>query len=105
MLRLERGRALDAMPIYLPRDPAIPAQGVAAKPSFTRSFQRDKAVLQREAVGGAPWLEAVAYLALLSVAVAWIAALTLGLRRLAGPVPDRPSRHGRLRVGLPGTAS
>src|SRR6202140_5209359 len=65
MLRISRGRALDAIPIYLPNDLAIPAAEVTAPASFTRAFIRDKKILQREAIGGDLWLALPAYLLLL----------------------------------------
>ncbi|HEU4977753.1 MAG TPA: hypothetical protein VFT42_02555 [Solirubrobacteraceae bacterium] len=82
MLRLARGRALSALPVYLPADPAIPARAVPASAHIARAFVRDKKVLQREAVGGTPALAAIAYLILLAIAATWIAILVWGLRRL-----------------------
>ena len=82
MLRIANGRALEAVPIYLPNDSAIPAAEVAAPASFTRPFAPDKKILQREAIGGKEWLKIPAYLLLLAIAALWIAALAWGLRRL-----------------------
>ena len=93
VLRLHRDRSLQALPIFLPEDPAIPAEGVPADPEFTREFQSDKSLLQREAVGGSPGLQTVGYLVLLTIAVGWLAAMTWGLRRIDAVV-----------VGEPGTA-
>jgi hypothetical protein len=86
MLRIANGRALDAIPIYLPEDSAIPAAEVPAPDHFTRTFVRDKKILQRESVGGALWLAIPAYLLLLAIAAVWMAALAWGLRRLGLPV-------------------
>jgi hypothetical protein len=83
MIRLHRGNSLEAVPIYLPADPAIPATAVPAKASFTRGFVADKKLLQREAKSTAPWLAAAAYLTVLACALALLALLALGLRRLA----------------------
>jgi len=83
MIRLHRGNSLEAVPIYLPADPAIPAAAVPAKASFTRGFVADKKLLQREAKSTAPWLAAAAYLTVLACALALLALLALGLRRLA----------------------
>jgi hypothetical protein len=82
MLRLENGRGVRALPVYMPEDKAIPAKEVPATAHFTRAFVRDKKILQREAVGGATWLSLPAYLLLLAIAAVWLAALTWGLRRL-----------------------
>jgi hypothetical protein len=104
MLRVENGRAVRAVPIYLPADPAIPAKAVPALDTVTRAFVRDKKVLQRESVGGSGWLEVPAYLILLAIAATWLAGLGWGLRRLeqtAGGersegVSRRRRRRGRL---------
>jgi hypothetical protein len=82
MLRLENGRGIRAVPVYLPRDPAIPAKEVPATAHFTRPFVRDKKVLQREAVGGSTWLATPAYALLLAIAAVWLVTLGWGLRRL-----------------------
>lgn len=89
MLRISRGRALDAIPIYLPNDPAIPAAEVKAPATFTRAFTRDKKILQREAIGGDLWLAIPAYLLLLAIATLWIVALAWGLSRLSLPREER----------------
>ncbi len=89
MLRLENGRGVRAVPIYLPEDKAIPAKEVPADASFTRPFVRDKKVLQREAVGGTGWLALPAYLLLLAIVSLWLAALGLGLRRLEQTAGER----------------
>jgi hypothetical protein len=90
LLRLATVGSLQAVPIYMPADPAIPAKGVKAAPSFTRSFVADKKVLQREAVGGPVNLERAAYALLGLIALIWIAAVAFGLRRL-----DRLPRRNR----------
>jgi hypothetical protein len=81
-LRLENGRGVRAVPVYLPEDKAIPAREVPAPSHFTRPFVRDKKILQREAVGGTAWLSVPAYLLLLGIAALWLVALGWGLRRL-----------------------
>ena len=84
LVRLHRGDALSTLPLYLPADPAIPAAAVDANPTMTRSFLRDKKVLQREAIGGSPALQRAAYAVLAILAACWIASLAWGLRRLEG---------------------
>ena len=88
LLRLATVGSLQAVPIYMPADPAIPAKGVKATPTFTRSFVADKKVLQREAVGGPVNLERAAYAMLGLLALIWIASVAFGLRRL-DQVPHR----------------
>ena len=79
MVRVQTGKSLVAVPIYLPLDKAIPAAEVPAKASFTRPFVRDVKILQREQKKGVPGvLKLVAYLT--------VAAITAG--------PDRADRVG-----------
>ena len=82
IVRLHRGRELLSLPIYMPQDNAIPAPLIAAWPQFNRQFVRDKTLLQREAIGGSPGLQHAAYAGLGVIALAWIASLAWGLRRL-----------------------
>jgi hypothetical protein len=93
VLRMENGRGLRSVPIYLPADPAIPAAGVAATTTFTRPFQRDKKLLQREAVGNSAWLTVPAYGLLVAIAAVWLAILTWGLQRLQQGRPDLAERR------------
>ena len=53
-IRLQRGRAVLGLPIYMPRDEAIPVKGIPAPTRFTRPFERDKKLLQREQKGKFP---------------------------------------------------
>nr|MBA3264412.1 hypothetical protein [Thermoleophilaceae bacterium] len=48
LLRVHTGDSLVGVPVYLPRDRAIPAPEVPARASFTRPFVRDVQILQRE---------------------------------------------------------
>ncbi len=48
MVRLHDGSSLTALPIYLPRDEAIPVGEVPAPAQFTRSFGDEHQLLQRE---------------------------------------------------------
>lgn len=105
MLRMENGRGVRAVPVYLPADPAIPAKAVPATSHFTRPFVRDKKILQREAVGGTTWLATPAYLILLAIVAVWLVSLGWGLRRLErtagepvrGDVTDRTTGDARVR--------
>ncbi len=47
-LGLHRCDTLASVPVFLPRDPAIPATEVPAPASFERPFAEDREVLQRE---------------------------------------------------------
>ncbi len=82
LLRLQKGTEVQVVPIYMPYDPAIPAQLVPAFSHFTRHFERDKKALQREAVGGSTVLQDLAYALVALLAVLWLAAFGWGLRRI-----------------------
>ena len=101
MIRLHRGSALMGSPIYLPEDKAIPVKGVPAEASFTREFQTDHELLQREQKTAAPALWGIAYAAVIGIALGFLALLAWGVHRLAavagdgasaGPPPARPRR-------------
>jgi hypothetical protein len=108
LLRLHRGDSLQAVPIYLPNDPAIPAPAVPARHSFTRTFAPDKQILQREAKDSPGALAALAYLTVLGIALALLATMAWGLRRLAragraqapAPPPEREIAIGKLADGV-----
>jgi hypothetical protein len=87
LVRLHKGRSLMALPIYMPADPAIPAPAVPPWPNVTRPFQREKQILQREAVGGSQNLVRPAYGLLGALALVWVGSLGWGLRRLERAVP------------------
>jgi hypothetical protein len=96
MVRIENGRSLRAVPVYLPNDPAIPAKGVPAAAHSTRPFVYEKAILQREAVGGPPGLATAAYLLLMAIVSGWLAAVVAGMRRMGGGGGGTAGRRGRL---------
>jgi hypothetical protein len=83
MLRVHRANQLLATPIYLPKDPAIPAKEVPAKAEFTRPLGSDHKILQREAKSASGVLPKLAYLGVLGIALALCALMTWGLARLA----------------------
>ena len=98
-LRLSKGSAVLGLPIFLPRDPAIPVGAVPAQSTIDRAFVRDKKNLQREQKSGVPgYLTGLAYAAVLVIWLGMIAALAWGLARLARkgpggtePQPPNPS--------------
>jgi hypothetical protein len=105
ILRVANGRSLRGVPVYLPNDPAIPAVGVPASAHFTRPFEREKRILQREAVGGPAALETIAYLLLVLIVAGWLGSIVLGLRHmgLAGAVqPDGSGKGSGTRGRRPG---
>src|SRR4051794_7746107 len=100
-IRLQNGRDVLGMPIYMPSAPEIPwAAPVAAKPQFTRSFVFDHQLLQREQKPDVPtWLKTVAPLVVLVLALGFLTLLAWGLGRLgratqaaAAPAAQREPR-------------
>jgi len=83
-LRLQKGRTVAGLPIFLPRDSAIPVAETPAKAHFTRSFVRDTKNLQREQKKDVPsFVSTLAYLIVLGIFVGLFAALGWGLARFA----------------------
>ena len=91
MLRLHSGSGMQAVPIFLPADSALDAAEVPAEDG-PRAFEREKAILQREAKTDNVALERAAYAALAGLAVLWMLTLTWGLRRLdpSAALPTAP---------------
>lgn len=82
LIRISDGRSLEAVPVYMPADPAIPAPAVAAPAHFERTFVSDKAILQRESKDGSGVLVLIAHLVLALIIGGELAALAWGLTRL-----------------------
>ncbi|HET8566823.1 MAG TPA: hypothetical protein VFL77_10170, partial [Solirubrobacterales bacterium] len=97
MIRLHKGNSLTAVPIYLPRDTAIPVGEIPAPDHFTRGFGNEHKLLQREQKGGSPLLVAVAYSAVAAIALSLLVLLAWGLHRLALDGARAPRRR-RLRI-------
>ena len=82
-IRLHKGSAVQGLAVYFPEDKAIPVKGVPAEPSFTRSFERDKELLQREQKSDVPGaLVLLAYLTVLLIGLALYASMGWGLALL-----------------------
>ncbi len=88
MVRLHSGSSLTAVPIFLPRDAAIPAPEVPARASFSRAFVDETQLLQREKTGGSPTLVAFAYATVAAISLSLLVLLAWSLHRLA--FPPRP---------------
>jgi hypothetical protein len=95
-IRLQRGREVLGLPVYMPEDTAIPAPGVPARGSFTRPFVDDHELLQREQKQGVPsWLTTVAPLGVLALALGFLATLAWGLGRVARRTASQPTSRSR----------
>jgi hypothetical protein len=97
MIRLHDESSLDALPIYLPRDEAIPVGEVPAPAQFTRAFSDEHQLLQRESKGGPAALTALAYATVLAITLSLLALLAWALHRLAVGLRPAPLRR-RLRL-------
>ena len=91
MVRLHKGNSLAGLPIYLPRDAAIPVGEIPATDDFTREFRNEHKLLQREQKGGSPALVAIAYSVVAGVTLGLLALLAWALHRLSAGV--RPRRR------------
>jgi hypothetical protein len=92
-LRLHEGTAVQGLPLFMPRDTAIPAREIPVEPRMTRSFTLDKKLLQREQKQDvAGWLTLFAYLSVLAIGIGLVASLAVGLRRLERSSDVRAAR-------------
>ncbi len=79
MLRLHRGAAMVAVPIWLPEDPEIEASEVPAV-SKTAAFETEQRYLLREQKPGPAWFSILIYVVLAGIACLWIGTLVLAGR-------------------------
>jgi hypothetical protein len=108
LIRLQRGRSIVAVPVYLPEDRAIPAPGVSAPARFDRAFVLERHILQRERKTGVPSsLALIAYAAVGSIVLALLTLLGWALARLGSASGGTRPRRRRLArpVVAPGRAS
>ena len=81
-IRLAAGSSVAGAPVYFPADPAVPVGEIPATATFTRPFQDDKTILQREQKPGVSGsVKVFAYVTVLLVAILLLAAQVIGLRR------------------------
>jgi hypothetical protein len=82
-IRLHKDSTVLGLPVFFPPDPAIPVEGIPARDTFTRLFQVDKQLLQREqkpGVSGA--LVAFGYITVLIIGLGLYASMGWGLALL-----------------------
>jgi hypothetical protein len=100
ILRVQRERTVMGVPVYMPQDAAIPAPEVPASAHVTRAFVPDHQLLQRERKDDVPgWLWTAACLVILALALAFFAALSWGVARVAridGREPAPPADGGAI---------
>jgi hypothetical protein len=96
LVRLQQGDQVLGVPIYLPEDAAIPAPKVAAAGEFTRPVSSDHEILQREQKQDVPgWLDTVAHLVVLGIALSLLGTLAWGLGRIGHPEAPQERRRQR----------
>jgi hypothetical protein len=104
IVRVQNGRTIMGVPIYMPADPAIPgAKLVPATAHFTRIFVADHKLLQRERKDDIPsWLWTAACLVVLALSLMFMASLAWGVARVAragdGGTPAAPARPAQDRA-------
>jgi hypothetical protein len=89
-LRIQSGRVLSSIALYLPRDEAIPSAGVRRPKRFTAAFASDHSVMQTERRDYVPgWLWTPAALLMLAFCAVFVIAIGLGIVRAVEqePVP------------------
>jgi hypothetical protein len=93
VLRVQNGRTIMGIPIYMPADAAIPgAKLVPATANFTRTFVSDHELLQRERKDDIPgWLWTAACLVVLALSLLFMASLAWGVARVARTGDDGTS--------------
>ena len=110
LIRLHAENVMISAPIFLPDDPAIPAEAVPAEASFTRDFVYGEELLLREGKDAPAAITTVAYVITLGIIVLWVGGIGLGVRHLRrhtvpagsaairprpGPLSTRPRHAGR----------
>jgi hypothetical protein len=103
LVRLQDGRTLTAVPIYLPADDAIGKPEMPAPPRFTRAAIEEKLIMQRELKPGVPgWLWNTGSAVVLMCSVLLVLGHGWGVSRIAGASQPPPRRAtGRLRQVAP----
>jgi hypothetical protein len=87
LVRLHKDNYMLAMPLFQPRDDAIPAPENPALASFTRDFQPDREVLQRESTIDGGTLPMVGYMLMLVIALLLTGLMAWGIARVGRPRP------------------
>ena len=89
LLRVQDGRMLTAIPIYMAHDRALGAPELPAKPHFTRKFVPEITLLQRERSFDAPaWLWGAANIVVLICTLGVIAGLARSTSRISAGIEE-----------------
>jgi hypothetical protein len=92
LLRLQDGRMLAAVPIFLPADPALGAPETPASAQFTRDVVPEISILQRERNLDVPaWLWGISNLVVLLCSIAVVVGLCLTTSRISRSIAEARS--------------
>jgi hypothetical protein len=106
LLRVQDGRMLTAVPIYMPADAPLNVKEVPAEPKFTRDFVPEIEILQRERKFDAPtWMWGVANLIVLLCSLAILTGISVAVSRVSRSISRHESEHAGSGQKEPGTSS
>jgi hypothetical protein len=89
LLRVQDGRMLAAVPIYLPADAPLKVPEVPASASFTRAFGPESLILQRERKTDTPgWLWGAANMVVLLCSLAIILGISVAVTRVGRRIEE-----------------
>jgi hypothetical protein len=89
LLRVQDGRMLAGVPIFMPEDAPLNVKEVPAEPQFTRDFVPEIEILQRERDFDAPaWMWGVANLIVLLCSLAILAGISVAVARVSRRIAD-----------------
>lgn len=96
LLRVQDGRTLAAVPIFLPADAPLGEAEVSASPSFTRQFVPEIDILQRERNGeSSGWMWGVANLIVLLCSLAIIVGISVAVSRVSRRLEEHEADAAR----------
>jgi hypothetical protein len=89
LLRVQDGRMLAGVPIFMPEDTPLNVKEVPAEPKFTRDFVPEIEILQRERDFDSPaWMWGVANLIVLLCSLAILAGISVAVARVSRRIED-----------------
>jgi hypothetical protein len=90
LLRVQDGRTLAAVPIFMPADAPLDVEEVPASATFTRTFVPEIDILQRERNSDSPaWMWGVANLVVLLCSLAILIGISVAVARVARRIEER----------------
>lgn len=90
LLRVQDGRTLAAVPIFLPADGPLDAEELPAEASFTRDFVPEIDILQRERTDDHPvWIWAAANMVVLLCSLAIVLGICISVSRVARRIEEQ----------------